>query len=353
MEKILVTGATGHLGLAVVRCLAEHGYRTYAAARTPSIHRLAPLHGIDADIVPLDVTDTHQVDRAVAGMDGVFHVAAAHTVATSSEAAAVRTSIEAGTDNILGACQRHGVRKLVLTSSAAAAGTALPHEPARDERDWNRTTTDPYLRAKTNAEASAWRFAQANGLKLAAILPSAIIGPGFYRHTPTTRFFADLVQNKLRFIAPLLFNLVDVRDVARAHVSAYENQDAHGRYIVAGESHTLAELFAMLHALSADIRVPRGRLPRALLGLIPAADWLSCRLSGKPRGVTRALLADYGRREPRFSTAKATNELGWRPRALTETLADTLAWLRGHSWLSSSNPHMAKSAYANVRSTDI
>lgn len=216
MEKILVTGATGHLGLAVVRCLLEHGYTTYAAARANSVHRLAPLRSTDAEVVPLDVTDTRQVDRAIAGMDGVIHVAAAHTVVTSSDAAPVRAAIESGTKNILHACKRHGVRKLVLTSSAAATGTALPHEPARDERDWNGTTTDPYLRAKTDAEANAWAFAQAHGLQLAAVLPSAIIGPGFYRHTPTTQFFAEMVHNKIPFVAPLMFNFVDVRDVARA-----------------------------------------------------------------------------------------------------------------------------------------
>lgn len=350
MDKVLVTGATGHLGLAVVRCLLEEGYATYAAARTNSVHRLAPLRSTDAEVVPLDVTDPRQVDRAIAGMDGVIHVAAAHTVVTSSDAAPVRAAIESGTKNILHACKRHDVRKLVLTSSAAATGTALPHEPARDERDWNGTTTDPYLRAKTNAEANAWAFAQTHGLQLAAVLPSAVIGPGFYRHTPTTRFFAEIVHNKIPFVAPLMLNLVDVRDVARAHVLAYANEGAQGRYIVAGDCRTLADLFVTLHTLSSDIRVPSFRLPPALLGLIPASDWLSSRLSRRPRGVTRALLADYGLRQPRFSTAKAAKELGWRPRELTETLADTLVWLRTHSWLSSSNPSTPKSAYANPRS---
>lgn len=350
MEKILVTGATGHLGLAVVRCLMEQGYAAYAGARSSSAHRLAALRSLNAEVVALDITDARQVDRAIAGMDGVIHVAAAHTVVTASDAAPVHAAIETGTNNVLLACKRHNVRKLVLTSSAAATGTALPHEPAHDERDWNTTTTDPYLRAKTDAEANAWTFAQANGLKLAAVLPSAIVGPGFYRHTPTTRFLAELVQNKLPFIAPLMFNFVDVRDVARAHVSAYTNAAAQGRYIVAGNPLTLAKLFELLHTLSPDIRVPRLRLPRALLGLIPAIDWLSCWPNRKPRGVTRALLADYGLREPRFSTERATQELGWRPRELTETLADTLVWLRAHHWLSSSNPSTPKNAYANPRS---
>ena len=333
MANVLVTGSAGHLGSTLVDCLGRRGHTVYASVRDMALSRTAHLRRDGVRLVRADITDADQIDRAVAGMDAVFHVAAIHKIATAREADAIHHAIARGTANVMAACKRRNVRKIILTSSAAAVGTAAPGETARDESHWNDTTKDPYLRAKTFAEKAAWEFAAAEGLNLVAILPTAIVGPGFQRHTPTTRFFADAAQGRIPVIAPLSLNLVDVRDVAEAHVRAYESDSATGRYIVANEFCTLAQFFLRLKQVAPSARVPRVKLPRALLGWLPPLDWIRSKLDGGPRAVTRGIVADYGYREPRFSSARIAKELGWRARHIDETLTSTLEWLRQNPWL--------------------
>lgn len=333
MANVLVTGSAGHLGSNLVECLSRRGHTVYASVRDIATTHTAHLRRDGVKVVQADITDAGQIDKAIAGMDAVFHVAAIHKIATERDARAVHHSIANGTANVMAACKRHNVRKIILTSSAAAVGTAAPGENARDEGHWNDTTKDPYLRAKTFAEKAAWEFAAAEGLNLIAILPAAIVGPGFYRHTPTTRFFADAVQGRIPLIAPISFNLVDVRDVAEAHIRAYEHDGASGRYIVANEFCTLAELLSKLKAMAPTLRIPPMQLPRALLGWLPPLDWIRSKIDSGPRNLTRGIVADYGYREPRFSSARIGKELGWRPRHIDETLASTLDWLRRNPWL--------------------
>lgn len=333
MANVLVTGSAGHLGSTLVECLGRRGHTVYASVRDIAMSQTAHLRREGVNIVRADITDARQIDKAVAGMDAVFHAAAIHKIATGRDAQAVHHSIASGTANVMAACKRHNVRKIILTSSAAAVGTAAAGENARDESNWNDTTKDPYLRAKTLAEKTAWEFAAAEGLNLIAILPAAIMGPGFRRHTPTTKFFADAVQGRIPMIAPLSFNIVDVRDVAEAHVRAYENDGASGRYIVANEFCTLAELFLKLKTVAPSVRIPPVHLPRALLGWLPPLDWIRSKIDSGPRNLTRGIVADYGYREPRFSSARVAKELGWRARHIDETLASTFDWLRRNPWL--------------------
>lgn len=329
MKEVLVTGANGHLGLALVQRLKERGYAVRASVRDSSApEKTRHLRNLGVTIVQADVLHEQELDAAVAGVDVVFHVAAVHTLAVTDALERVYRPIVAGTTNVLRACKRHGVGKIVLTSSAAAVGTSLPGEPPLDENSWNQQTTDPYLRAKIDAEKFSWTYAAEHRLELVAVLPAAIIGPGFYRHTPTTRLFEDVVRGKVPFVLPMSLSLVDVRDVADAHILAAENPRAAGRYIVSNRFLTLRELLQMLHELDPEIAMPRVTIPKFFLGAFPWLDWLRSSLVAGPRLLNRHVVRDYGYREPRFINTRAVSELGWQPRPIEDSLRDTLSWVR-------------------------
>ena len=125
-----------------------------------------------------------------------------------------------------------GVEKVIFTSSTAAVGKEALDGGALTEEDWNDGSDQPYAYAKTEAERRAWKYAEENQLKLVVINPTAVIGPNFYRHTPTTMMFRNVMGGKFPLIPPVIFGYVDVRDVAMGHVLAYENDNANGRHIL-------------------------------------------------------------------------------------------------------------------------
>ncbi len=215
-----------------------------------------------------------------------------------------------------------GLLLLALERSVAAGEAPLT------EKDWNDRAIEPYARAKMEAERQAWDFARETGLNLVTVLPGSIIGPGFHRHTPTTIAFELLLRGKVPVVLPLAFTFVDVRDVARAHLLAYENPAASGRYIVSDRSCSMAELFAMVAEVDPTVPVPKARLSERLLPLVPVLDWLGNRLAGTPRFASRAMIREYGRRLQLVSSDRIRAELGWKPMDLKASIRDTLEWTR-------------------------
>lgn len=163
---------------------------------------------------------------------------------------------------------------------------------------------------------------------MASILPSVILGPGFYRHTPSTVAIELVMRGKLPLALPLVFGFVDVRDVVEAHIQAYERPAASGRFIASGDELPLMDLFRRMKALDPSLRIPWAALPGWLLGAAPFLDWMNSKLLRLPRLATRDMILEYGGRVQHFRTGRIRRELGWAPRPLDETLADTIEWVR-------------------------
>jgi dihydroflavonol-4-reductase len=338
-KRVWVSGANGHLGYNLVRVLRDRGYDVRASVR--DVHdatKVGPLTRLGVEPVQAELTDAASLARAAEGMDGVFHVAAVFDTAASDPKSTLDEPNVEGTRRVVEACANAGVGKLVLTSSIAAVGTAAKGERPRDERDWNERAIEPYARSKRDAERVAWERASARGLELVTILPGTMLGPGLFRHTPSTKIIESAVMGKLPIIPPFRFSYVDVRDVAEAHVLAYESPRAEGRYIASGETLSVGELLHALHRVDPAIVVPTATLPEPLLFLLPIFDWLEHRFTGAPRQITRALIDEYGGRVQSVSSARLRDELSWKPRPFSETLAETLQWMAETEGLSSRKP---------------
>jgi dihydroflavonol-4-reductase len=330
VQHVLVTGANGHVGFNLVNLLVERGYRVRAGVRGADDRaKTGPLRALRVELVEADLERPATLDAAAADMDGVFHVAAVFRMwAKDPNREIVDASVQGGLA-MLRAAKAARVQKVVFTSSIAAVGVESPKGQCLTEDDWNTTAQHPYVVAKTEAEKAAWQYAEQSGLKMVAINPATILGPGFHRHTPSTQIVDRILRWRLPVAMPFGSCYVDVRDVALAHLLAYENPAAAGRYVVAnGPFVTMAELMRLIHQTEPRVSDNPWNLPGWVLHGAVLGDWLGHVVLRRPRHFTRDMLREFARKHVAFSHAKATRELGWQPRDFAQCVADTVAWIR-------------------------
>ncbi|MFP5394101.1 MAG: NAD-dependent epimerase/dehydratase family protein [Gammaproteobacteria bacterium] len=328
IQSVLVTGASGHIGAHVVHALLEAGIAPRCAVRgaaDPSRH--ARLRALPVELVEADVTDAAQVERAVAGVDGVIHLATAYKrISARPHDEILRPALE-GTEHVIASCHRHRVRKLVYTSSVAAVGFARGGV-ARDEAHWNEAAFNPYSIAKRDAEKKAWLRAAQLDVPMVALCPATVLGPGFTRHTPSTLLMQRFLDGRVPAMPPITLSYVDARDIAQAHVQALLRPVSNQRYVLASQPLSMPELVQRLRLVDSSLRLPRREMGPALFALMPAFDWLSHKLAGTARDFDRATYREMKSGIQLYDSSKAARDLGWQPRPLMQTLADTLAWLR-------------------------
>jgi len=328
MNKVLVTGANGHLGFHIVSELVKRGYHVRASVRDiNNASKTNKLKKLGAEVVYADLLDRSSLVKAMQGCDGLFQVAAGYKVHTNDTLKDVwRTAME-GTENVLRAAHEAGIKKVIYTSSVAAVGLS-DDGVARNEQVWNDQAQEIYARSKNESEKLAWKLSQELSLNMIAVLPGTIIGPGFSEHTPTTYFFQKIAHNKLPMLPDVSFSYVDVRDVATAHVAAYEQPSSSGRYIVTRETLPALKVYTIAHAAYNRIKVPAQRIPKFMLPLLPFLDWMENRFTGSMRTMTRGVVREYmSGKQQLFDTAKATRELAWSPRPIEDSIRDTLHWI--------------------------
>jgi dihydroflavonol-4-reductase len=286
--RVYVTGASGFVGSHVARELREQGAE------------------VGDEFVELG--DRAGLERAMAGCEAVFHVAALYSFdAPARELEPVNVE---GTKNVIAASRAQGVRRLVHTSSAGTCGP-VPGRPATEEDSppsWELSV--PYKRTKLAAERVALA---ANAV---VVNPTTPVGEGDLRPTPTGRMIRGVARGRYRAFLDIGLNVVDVRDVARGHVLALERGRSGERYILGGANLTLQELFTAVAHLAGRPR-PRLRVPYAA---VRAAALV---------GAVNRHEAQLARLPAYFSSAKAERELGYRPGPIQPALARAVAELSG------------------------
>ena len=331
--QVLVTGADGHLGYGLVENLIAHGYRVRAGVRRVSdARRTAPLEALGADIVHVDVERPDLLAPAMDGVRGVFQSATLSSGhwTRDPEREIVTPTVEC-TLNVLAAARDAGVKRIVFTSTAAAVSRRAnePVDAGELEQDWNDAPPNPYVRAKTEAEKRAWLFTRANDMEMVAINPSVLLGPGFHRHTQSTATFERILRQELPVLPPFDAYYVDVRDAAELHRLAFENREASGRYIASSSFAPIEQLAKIIRAIEPTIRVPSRRIPKWMMKPFALLDAMKARLRGAKRQVSEDLVEELEGADVRCSSERATRDLGWEPRPLEDTVADTLTWIKG------------------------
>ncbi len=291
-QTVFVTGATGFIAKHIVLNLLNAGYRVRGSVRAltrgDEVRAAVAPHLKNAtdlkerlDFMPLDLTRDAGWDTALQGCDALIHTASPFPIAQPKDQdTLIRPAVE-GALRALKAAQAAGIARVVMTSSEVAVrGTDLrPGRAAYDEDDWtdvNRPGIHAYAKSKTLAERAAWDFArdQAPGMRLTTINPSFVLGPPLDRHYGSS---VGMIERLLRGKDPMLpqvsIPIVDVRDVAEAHVRALERDASIGkRILVSDTSLWMTEMARAVKAAHPDRRMATRAAPDLLMRVMALWD---------------------------------------------------------------------------------
>jgi dihydroflavonol-4-reductase len=319
----LVTGATGHIGNVLVRKLLDAG-QTVRALILPG-EDTTPLRDLPVEQVTGDVLDPSSLRRAMRGVTRVFHLAGIISILPGKNHLLHRVNVE-GTKNILTEAKRSGVQRLIYTSSIHAIQRApvgirideqLPFDPENSAGEYDRSKAKASL---------AVQQAAGEGLDSIIICPTGVIGPNDYRRSELGQVILDCVEEKTQFYIDGAYDFVDVRDVADGILLAAEKGISGETYILSGDRLTVKRMIDLLWEMTGK-RFARIRIPFSLAKVASVFTPIYYRLTGaKPRFTNYSL--ETLRSNSEISHEKATRELGYRPRNLMETIADTVDWFR-------------------------
>jgi len=313
---VVVTGANGHIGNNLARQLLEHGYNVRGTVRSMD---KAP--NLKMEFVEADVLNPDDWPRVLEGATGLFHLATIY--ATSGDGQLILDTANKGTENVLRAAAACGIKKVVYTSSVAAIG-ATPKNIVKDESNWNENFSMPYTRAKTESERRAWELADELNLDLRVINPSGVLGGSFSRPTPSTDIIGDAMKGKYPVVPKIPLAFVHVDDVATAHRLAFENDNAHGRYVLAPyQDGTIHDLLKRAKKLYPKMKFPRFGIPLWLLPVVVFQDWFMGLFSGK-RLLTRSAAKSFSKGDSKYSSKKAETDLGITWKSYDDCIHDTV-----------------------------
>jgi len=326
----LVTGASGFLGSHVARLLAEREDGVRVLVRPSS--DLRALGDLPVERTTGDLRDAASLDRALAGVDTVFHVAADYRL-WAADPAEIYESNVAGTQNLLVAAQRAGVRRFVYTSSVA---TVAVHRPGRlpDEDVDSRLDEmiGHYKRSKFMAEQEVMGAA-GQGAPVVVVNPTTPVGPGDWKPTPTGKLIVDFLNGRMPAYVETGLNVVPVEDAARGHLLAAERGEIGRRYILGGRNMTMREILEAL-AQATGRPAPRVRLPHAVAMAAAYVDTAWSRMLGRaPRIPIEGVR--MSRHRMFVDASRAPRELGFSAGPAEEALARAVRWYEENGYVAS------------------
>ena len=318
MEKILVTGATGFIASHLILQLLDRGYEVRGTARsTEKAGRLNEIlsdsagRKVEIEIVAADLGSDEGWGEAVKGVSYVHHVASPFPAETPKSADELIVPARDGALRVLKAAKAEGVKRVVLTSSFAAIsyGWGDQRPDVLTEVHWSKSNrlddNTAYTRSKTIAEKAAWDYVtgEGAGLELSVINPVAVLGPVMSEDVSSSlQLISQPLQGKLPAFPKLNFGVVDVRDVARAHIEAMVRPEANGeRFICGGDLLWMEEVGDILREAFPDRKIPKGTLP----------SWL-VRLFARVNPPLKQILPELGRKRA-YSNEKLKSVLGIEP----------------------------------------
>lgn len=328
---VLITGGSGYVASWIVRYLLEGGHTVRATVRNPDkprglehLRRLSDEHPGQLTLHRADLLEDGSFTHAMAGCQVVIHTASPFLVGKirDPQAQLISPALE-GTRNVLNAVNAtDSVRRVVLTSSVAAVygdNADMQGKAQFVDTDWNTTSTadhQPYSYSKTVAERHAWQAQRAQDRwDLVTIHPGLVLGPSLTDVSisgsmTTMRHFTD---GSLALGAPALaFGVVDVRDVARAHIAAAFTPGAHDRYLVTADTLTLLEIGTILRSTFGNRRTfPRRELPTFLVKLAAPVTGMSRKVIDRNVGWPLA-----------FDNSRTRAELGIEFRPVAESVTE-------------------------------
>jgi dihydroflavonol-4-reductase len=326
--KAFVTGATGFLGSHVARVLAEQGAGLRLLVRSSS--NLRNLEGLNAETVSGDLRDPASLEKAMAGCDAVFHVAADYRLWVRDPEQMYRSNVD-GTRAILEAARKNSIHTVVHTSSVGTIGFAQNGHPADEDSPVSLADMiGHYKRSKFLSEQIALEAGR-NGMRVVVVNPTTPVGEQDVKPTPTGRIVVDFLKRKFPAYVETGLNLVDATVCARGHVAAFEKGKSGERYILGGQNLTLKQILDELAAIT-GLPSPSVKLPYIFAFATGVVDeTITGRiLHREPRATIDTVR--MGRKKMFASSDKAERELGWKIVPVDGALRRAVDWFQANGY---------------------
>jgi dihydroflavonol-4-reductase len=319
-QKVMVTGVTGFLGSHLTLQLLNKGYKVHGTARDlekardfKEILSKFTMNIENLEIREADLKEPGDWNDIMKDIEAVFHVASPFPQELPKDPDDLYIPAVEGTLNVLKAANRNGVKRVILTSSSGAVTYGRSRDDFKtvyNEKDWtdphNQKDTTYYFNSKTLAERAAWDFMEknGNGMKLTTICPGAILGPVLNGGMSAS---INIVKKTMEASAPMVpnmgYDMVDVRDVARLHILALENDESAGQRFIASSGYLFfRDVSNILKKAYPDRKIPTRVAPNLLLKILSRFD-----------GTIEPLLIDLGKVR-KLDHSKAEDILHWKPR---------------------------------------
>jgi dihydroflavonol-4-reductase len=326
---ILVTGGAGFIGSHLVRLLVNQGQKVRVLDRVGVAVSHLPLDRID--FVYADIRDPQAVRKAVSGCSEVYHLAANPNLWTYPRGH-FRQVNYLGTIHVLVAALEAGAKKILHTSTESILTRARQTGAITEEQHIGmEDVIGPYCRSKFLAERYAFQLARA-GAPVVVVNPTLPIGPGDLGRSPPTQMMLDFCRGGRREYMDAELNLIDVRDVAEGMIRAMERGRPGRRYLLGHENLSIREIFAHLARLT-GLPEPNRRVPYPIaLAAAYVSEFLADTFTHQIPAAT-VTGVKLTRRRMHFDPSRSLADLGLKPRPVSISLEDAVAWFREMKWI--------------------
>ncbi len=323
----LVTGASGFLGSHVARQLVARGEDVRVLMRPSSTNRA--IGDLSLEYVTGDLRDAASLDRALAGVKYVFHVAADYRL-WAKKSREIYDSNVGGTKNILEAAKRAKIEKFIYTSTVATIAVDRPQLPNEFTDTKLEEMIGHYKRSKWVAEQEVLKAAK-EGLPAVVAMPTTPVGPGDWKPTPTGKIILDFLNGKMPGYVETGLNFVGAEECAEGHLLVGEHGKVGERYLLGAENLTLKALLDMLSKIT-GLPAPSLKIPHGLALGVAYMNTAFSRLIGKEpqipvEGVKIAQHMMF------VDCSRAQRELGFKPGSVRSALERAVRWYEANGYV--------------------
>jgi len=320
---IAVTGATGHIGNVLVRKLLARG--EIVRAIVPPFENIKPLEGLEVEIIEGDVRNVDSLIKAFHDVDIVYHLAGIVTILSGNDDFLYEVNVK-GTKNVVDACLKNNVKRLVYASSVHALKEP-PHGTAIDETCGYdaECTMGSYGKSKTLASLEVLEGIN-KGINAVLVCPSGVIGPYDYRVSQMGQLFINFMKGNLKAGVDGAYDFVDVRDVAEGLILACEKGKCGESYVLSGEQISVRDLFFELEKIT-GMNAPSLKIPLWIVKCVSKVSPLYYKFTNKEPLFTSYSI-DVLSSNSKISCVKACKRINYSPRPIKKSIKDSVEWIK-------------------------
>jgi len=323
----LVTGAAGFLGSHVARQLVSRGEVVRVLMRPTSTNRA--ITDLPLEYVTGDLRDPASLDRAMSGVQKVFHVAADYRL-WARRSKEIYDSNVGGTKNILEAARKAAVEQFIYTSTVATLAVDRPELPNEATNAKLEEMVGHYKRSKWLAEKEVLDAAK-KGFPAIVAMPTTPVGPGDWKPTPTGKIILDFLNGKMPGYVETGLNFVGVEECAAGHLLVAEKGKVGERYLLGGENLTLKQLLDTLAKIT-GLPAPRMKIPHGVALGVAYASTAFWRLIGKEPQIPVEGVK-IARHMMFVDCTRAQRELGFQAGPVAAALERAVRWYEANGYI--------------------